>query len=79
MPYRTEEEVAEWMLRDPLTLHRDRLVEQGIATADELAELDQQDRAAIEEALEFARESPYPEPDEVFDDLYTNPIPIDRY
>ena len=79
VPYRTEEEVAEWMLRDPLTLHRDRLVEQGIATADELAELDQQDRAAIEEALEFARESPYPEPDEVFDDLYTNPIPIDRY
>ena len=34
--------------------------------------------AQIAEALEFAQQSPYPDPEEVFDDLFTNPIPIDR-
>ena len=75
-PYRTEEEVEQWKRRDPIAIHRARLLEQGIATEEELTRLDSEARAAIEGALEFARQSPYPDPAELFDDLFTNPIPI---
>ena len=78
-PYRTEEEIEEWKLRDPIIVHRDRLLSQQIATEAEIAGIEEAAHAAIEGALEFARESPYPDPEELFDDLYTNPIPIDRF
>ena len=29
----------------------------------------------IEKALEFARKSPYPEPEELFEDMWSTPIP----
>ena len=78
-PYRSQEELDEWKARDPIDIHRDRLVSQQIATEAEVAGIEEQAHAAIEEALEFARESPFPEPEEIFDDLYTIPIPIDRF
>ena len=31
----------------------------------------------IDEAVEFARQSPYPDPSELFDDMFANPIPLD--
>ena len=78
-PYRTEEEVEEWKRRDPIIIHRDRILSQQIAAEAEIASIEEAAHAAIEGALEFARESPYPDPEELFDDLYTNPIPIDRF
>jgi hypothetical protein len=30
----------------------------------------------VEAALQFARESPYPEPEDLLVDLYADPIPI---
>ena len=78
-PYRSEEEVEEWKKRDPLDIHRARLISQQIATEAEVTAIEEQAHKAIEDALEFGRESPFPEPEELFDDLYTNPIPIDRF
>ena len=77
-PYRSEEEIEEWRGRDPIAIHEERLAGQGIATAEEVAALEAECKAAIDEALQFAQESPYPEPDEIFDDVYTNPIAIER-
>ena len=77
--YRSEEEVAYWRKRDPLIIHKERLLSQDIATEAELARMEEETRAQIADAVQFARESPYPDPEEVFDDLFTNPIPIDRY
>lgn len=78
-PYRTDEEVEEWKKRDPLDIHKARLISQQIATEAEVTAIEEQAHKAIEDALEFGRESPFPEPEELFDDLYTNPIPIDRF
>jgi pyruvate dehydrogenase E1 component alpha subunit len=78
-PYRSEEEVAAWRARDPIFLHKGRLLDGGIATEHEVAGIEAEERARIQEALVFARQSPYPEPEEVFQDLFTNPIPIDRF
>lgn len=76
--YRTEEEVEHWKARDPIKLHRLWLLEHEILSETQLLELEQEEKARIAEALEFARQSPYPKPEDVFEDLFADPIPIDR-
>ena len=75
-PYRTEEEVDMWRERDPITLHTRNLIDQGIASANEIDSLQAEVSEAIESALEFARQSPYPEPEDLFTDMYADPIPM---
>ena len=75
-PYRSEEEVAAWRQRDPIDIHTAMLIEQGIATQAEVDETQAGVHAAIEDALTFARESPYPEPEDLLTDMYADPIPI---
>ena len=75
-PYRSDEEVAEWRKRDPIELHKKALLEQDVATQQEIDQVESEVAAAIEEALQFARESPYPTPDDLFGDMYADPIPI---
>jgi TPP-dependent pyruvate/acetoin dehydrogenase alpha subunit len=77
-PYRSEAEIEEWKGRDPISIHEDRLISQGIASEDEVRGLEAECLGAIEEALRFAHESPYPDPEEIFDDVYSNPIAIER-
>ena len=74
-PYRSEEEVASWMARDPITLHRIRLVEATVPEST-LDQIEAEVRDDVEEAVRFARESPYPDPGAAFEDVYANPIPI---
>jgi acetoin:2,6-dichlorophenolindophenol oxidoreductase subunit alpha len=40
-------------------------------------QLDAQVLQEIEEAVAFARQSPYPDPAELFEDLFANPIPLE--
>ena len=75
-PYRTDEEVERWRQRDPIVLHSRWLLEQGIASRDEIDRVEREVAATIEEALQFARESPYPVPEDLFTDLYTDPLPV---
>ncbi len=77
-PYRTEEEIEEWKARDPIVLHKELLLVQEVATEEELVLMEAEVKAQIEGALEFARVSPYPEPEDIFDDMYASPIPIER-
>ncbi len=74
--YRSAEEVAAWMARDPISLFRDRLVRDGEVTVVDLDAIDAQCVAEVAEAVQFAVDSPYPDPAEAFDDLYANPFPI---
>ena len=76
-PYREDAEVEEWQRRDPLDIHRAMLIEQGFATAEELDALEEEVKAEIEEAVTFARESPYPDPSEVWEDMFADPIPLE--
>jgi TPP-dependent pyruvate/acetoin dehydrogenase alpha subunit len=70
-PYRDESEVDEWRReRDPIDLFRRRLLAEGVAGEAELAAIDAEVRAEIDAAVEFARTSPYPEPEEAYRDLY---------
>ena len=75
--YRSDEEVEQWKQRDPIMLHKALLIEQSIATQDEIDRMEQEIDEQIEEAVTFARESPYPEPSALFEDMYADPIPLE--
>ena len=74
-PYRTDEEVEQWKERDPISLHSTWLKEQGVATEEEIESVWSEVSQAIDDALEFARNSPYPDADDLFTDMYADPLP----
>lgn len=72
--YRSKEELEHHKLqRDPLRLHRAELLRQGVAEA-VIARIEQEVAAEVSDAVAFARESPMPDPSEVYDYLFSNPI-----
>lgn len=69
--YRTKEEEKYWRSeKDPIQLTYRRLIDEGIATQEELDALQQQAKEDIEEAVRFALESPEPELDTLELDVY---------
>jgi TPP-dependent pyruvate/acetoin dehydrogenase alpha subunit len=76
--YRDQAEVDEWRRRDPVALHRTRLVADGVLDEDAVKALEDAVTAEIDAAIEFAESSPYPDASAAFDHVYTNPIPIRR-
>jgi TPP-dependent pyruvate/acetoin dehydrogenase alpha subunit len=76
--YRNAEEKANWLARDPIVLFRQRLIDDGTATADELDAMEAEVMAEVDEAVRFTDESPFPEPEVAFADLYTEPIGASR-
>jgi pyruvate dehydrogenase E1 component alpha subunit len=69
--YRSKEEEAEWKEnRDPITNFGAWLVDQKIATADELAALRDEVKADAAEAVAYALDAPYPPLSEVDDHVY---------
>ena len=74
MTYRPDEELAAWKARDPLTLFRQQIAAEFDAT--ELDQIQQQAQADIAAALEFAEQSPSPEPEQAYTDLYRTPIAV---
>jgi pyruvate dehydrogenase E1 component alpha subunit len=67
--YRSKEEREEWRKRDPLNFGR-KLVETGHMTDAELDRIELEIKSAIEEAVKYASESPYPGSEEATTDLF---------
>jgi pyruvate dehydrogenase E1 component alpha subunit len=65
--YRTKEEVAQWMERDPIAVLGARIGTLGIATPEQLTKLGDEAKAAVQDAVEFAESSPLPDPATVED------------
>jgi pyruvate dehydrogenase E1 component alpha subunit len=72
--YRTKEEVEEWRKRDPILLYRDQLLQENTVAVEELDVVDQETEKTIQEAFDFARQSPWPSPDEVEVEVFANPV-----
>jgi pyruvate dehydrogenase E1 component alpha subunit len=69
--YRPREEVQKIRSeRDPIEQVKNRLVEQGRASEDELKEIDREIRQIVSEAAEFAQSDPEPDPSELWTDIY---------
>ncbi|MDX6344461.1 MAG: acetoin:2,6-dichlorophenolindophenol oxidoreductase subunit alpha [Trebonia sp.] len=60
--YRDSSADAEWERRDPVARLQAHAREQGWLAEDKAGELEQQALAEVEDAVRFARASPYPEP-----------------
>jgi pyruvate dehydrogenase E1 component alpha subunit len=69
--YRTREEVQErFDKNDPIKNFEKKVLSESLMTRKELDEIRDEARRTIEKAVEFAKNSPYPDPEELFDDLY---------
>ena len=70
--YRTREEVDEWKQKDPIENLRKYLLENSIATEQELLDIEASVKQAIEEAVVFAENSPLPPLETAFEDIYAD-------
>ena len=73
-PGASPKEVEEAMKRDPLVIHRAALTSHGVATDAECDEIEAAVKAEIDGAVEFARNSPFPEASDLFDDMWATPV-----
>ncbi|NJM78164.1 MAG: pyruvate dehydrogenase (acetyl-transferring) E1 component subunit alpha, partial [Acaryochloridaceae cyanobacterium RU_4_10] len=62
---RSKEEKDEWFPRDPIKRFETYLMEQNLATSDDLKAIQQKIQAQVDEAVEFAEQSPEPDPSEL--------------
>ncbi|MDQ3474327.1 MAG: pyruvate dehydrogenase (acetyl-transferring) E1 component subunit alpha [Acidobacteriota bacterium] len=72
--YRTRAEIEKYQERDPLKVFAASLREEKIISDKDYEAMEKQVQEDVEHALRFADESPLPEPDELYTDVYANPI-----
>ena len=68
--YRTKDEVAEYKEQDPITQCMKSIMEHDYATEDELKEIEKKVKEQVEEAIAFADESEFPDPEAALTDVY---------
>jgi TPP-dependent pyruvate/acetoin dehydrogenase alpha subunit len=57
---------------DAIVRFRRYLLDGGLATEEDLSRIENEARAAVEQAIQFAEESPFPLPADLFDDVYVS-------
>lgn len=67
---RSETEKEDWMVRCPVATLRKEMIESGKAKEAEIEKLESQIEEQIQEAVQFAADSPYPEASEAFTDVF---------
>ena len=69
--YRTKDEVSDWMEKDPIDHCLDVIKNNKWLSAKEIEEIELWVKKEVEESVEFAENSPYPEAHEIYEDVYT--------
>ncbi|NLY76779.1 MAG: pyruvate dehydrogenase (acetyl-transferring) E1 component subunit alpha [Tissierellia bacterium] len=70
--YRDEEEVKEWLAKDPIPRLINYMLDNDIVTEEDIKKIDEEVDAEIKEAIKFAEESPYPPLEAAVEDIYTD-------
>jgi len=70
--YRDQEEVEKWKERCPIKKYKNYLIETKEIAVEELDEIEAKVKAEIKEAVKFAKESPEPEIETVFEDVFSD-------
>ena len=73
--YRDKDEIALWKSKDPLLTFSKELTETYGCTQAELQAVDKEVEDIMDEAVEFARNSKFPEPEEALRGMYASPYP----
>ena len=72
--YRTQEEVEEFKRKkDPIDRFKDELEKEGLLPDNVDKDLKEEVSHLIEEAVNYAKEAPFPRPEEALEDVYVNP------
>jgi len=69
--YRPEDEVREWLARDPLLVARAQLADQGVGE-DEVAKADERAERVVADAIEAAKGGPEPDPADALTDVWAD-------
>jgi pyruvate dehydrogenase E1 component alpha subunit len=68
--YRSKDEVEEYKKKDPIETTLDTILKKKYATQAEIDAIDARVGAEIDECVKFAEESPFPDDNELFKDIY---------
>lgn len=68
--YRTRNEIAKYQERDPIVLFKQSLKEAKVFKDSDFDKIEQESVEAVERAVKFADESPFPDPGELYTNVY---------
>lgn len=71
--YRTKEEVENYKKQDPIQQVLNVIVKNKYASDEELEAIQERVKEEVEECVKFSEESPFPEPHELYEDVYAEP------
>ena len=69
---RPKEEIEEWRQRDPISRFVTTLMDQELLTEDAWQKMDAEILKAIEDAVKFSEESPFPDPEAAVEDIFAD-------
>lgn len=72
LSYRTDEELNEWKAKDAIKSFEERLVKLGVMRSQSIKAVYAKVNQEITEAIQFAEESPFPDPSELLDNVYSD-------
>lgn len=72
--YRGDEEIDQWRERDPLLTYPGYLMDEGVLSEDEWEAMREEIQAELDDAVEFARDSPLPAPESAYENLYAEEV-----
>ena len=76
--YRTRAEIERHQERDPLKLFSASLKEEGVLSDAEFQKIEANVKEQVEKSVRFAEESPFPDPKELYTDVYASPVDAGR-
>ena len=68
---RPKDELEEWKKKCPVAFMERQLINMGIMTPDELKQLDSEIMSHVQEAVDFAVQSPEPAPEDAMEDIFS--------
>lgn len=70
--YRSKEEVEEYKDKDPINQVLKVITDNGYATAEQIEQINEKVKMEVDEAVQFAEESPWPDDSELYKDIYAD-------
>ena len=68
--YRGKEEEKVWLKKDPIPQARKKLIQLGVLTEEKAKDIEEKVKKEIEDAIEYARNSPSPEPKDTLSNVF---------
>jgi pyruvate dehydrogenase E1 component alpha subunit len=68
--YRTKEELEEYKIKDPINVVLKTILDNKYATEEQIEQINEKVKMEVDESVQFAEESPWPDDSELYKDVY---------